>query len=153
MSEAVLDENTHSDVVSSQRLQGVRTGRIFAFVVDYLIIALLCVPAAIVVFLLGLPTIGLAWGIFPFLVPLVAIGYVAFTLGGSHQATLGMRMNGLHGYKIGGGKIDPMLGALHHVLFLIIQGVAVFLPLLVSLFSARKRLLHDMLLGTYVARD
>ncbi len=75
------------------------------------------------------------------------------TMGGEKQATYGMRMNGLRVVKLGGGKVDPVLAGLHHILFLFIQGIGVLLPLVVSLFSSKKRLLHDILLGTYVARS
>lgn len=131
---------------------GVRTSRIVAFLVDYVIILTLSVPVAFVVLLLGIPTFGLAWLAFPALVPVVAVTYVAISMGGSYQATIGMRMNGLQAYKVGGGQLDVPLAGLHHILFLIIQGFALFLPLLVSLFSERKRLLHDIALGTYIAR-
>src|SRR5690606_33779398 len=50
---------------------GVRTRRIFAFLLDYLIVGLLLIPFAILVFLLGLLTFGLAWSLFAVLGPIV----------------------------------------------------------------------------------
>ncbi len=149
---STLDTRPDDHVIPAARLEGVRRGRVYSFLVDYLVIAVLCIPAAIVVAILGIPTLGLAWGLFPFLIPIIAVVYVAMTLGGEKQATLGMRMNGLKVVKLGGGKVDPILAGLHHILFLFIQGFGVFLPLVISLFSDKKRLLHDILLGTYIAR-
>ena len=143
---------TETELAETHSFDGVRTGRSMAFFVDYAIVLTLSVPAALLLLLLGIPTLGLAWLAFPALVPLVAVLYVAMTMGGEQQATIGMRMNGLQAYKVGGGQIDKPLAGLHHILFLIIQGFGVFLPLLVSFVSPRKRLLHDIALGTYIAR-
>lgn len=153
MNTTTIDNQTDADVIPAAALDGVRRARVFAFIIDYLIIALLCIPAAIVVFVLGIPTLGLAWGLFPFLIPVIAILYVAITMGGESQATIGMSMNGIRVHKLGGGRVDPFLAGLHHLLFMVIQGFAVFIPLLITFFSSKKRLLHDILLGTYVTRD
>ncbi|MGI9354002.1 MAG: RDD family protein [Rhizobiaceae bacterium] len=153
MDTTTIDNQTGQEVIPAAALDGVRRGRVFAFIVDYLIVALLCIPAAIVVFILGIPTLGLAWGLFPFLVPAIAVLYVAVTMGGEKQATIGMQMNGIRVNKLGGGRVDPFLAGMHHLLFLVIQGFGVFLPLLITFFSSKKRLLHDILLGTYVTRD
>jgi uncharacterized RDD family membrane protein YckC len=150
MNDTVL--NDYNEMTESYSFEGVRTGRFMSFLIDYAIVLVLCIPASILIFLLGIPTLGLAWVAFPVMVPAIAVIYVAWTMGGEQQATIGMRMNGLRAYKIGGGPVDRPLAGLHHILFLIIQGFAVFLPLLVSLFSSRKRLLHDIALGTFIAR-
>jgi uncharacterized RDD family membrane protein YckC len=42
----------------------VSTRRILAFVIDYIIVALLTIPFAILVFFLGLLTLGLGWMLF-----------------------------------------------------------------------------------------
>ncbi len=148
-----IDHSTGEVIVSEAALEGVRRSRVFAFIIDYLIVAAICIPAAIVVAVLGIVTLGLAWGLFPFLIPVIAILYVAVTMGGEQQATIGMRMNGIKVNKLGGGRVDPLLAGLHHLLFLVIQTFGVLLPLLITFFSSKKRLLHDILLGTYVTRD
>ena len=67
--------------------RGVRTRRIVAFFIDYLLIGLLMIPVAIVVALLGVMTLGLGWLLFGILAPLTALLYVAMTLGGRRQAS------------------------------------------------------------------
>ena len=133
--------------------RGVRTRRIFAFMIDYLIIGLLLVPFGILVFLLGLLTFGLAWSLFAGLAPIVALIYVWFTLGGPNQATTGMRLMGVRLERLDGGPIDGLTAVVHTVLFW--AGNVLLTPfiLLVTLFSARKRALHDILLGTVVVRS
>ncbi|TIM93670.1 MAG: RDD family protein, partial [Mesorhizobium sp.] len=71
---------------------GVRTRRVLAFIIDYCIVALLTIPFAILVFFLGILTLGLGWMLFSILVPAVAIVYIWNTLGSADQATTGMKM-------------------------------------------------------------
>jgi uncharacterized RDD family membrane protein YckC len=131
---------------------GVRTRRILAFCVDYLIVGLLLIPFAMLVLLLGLLTFGLAWSLFAILAPLVALIYIWNTLGGSNQATVGMRMMGIRLDRLDGQPVDGMMAVVHSVLFWAANVILTPLVLLVSLFADRKRTLHDLLLGTVVVR-
>jgi len=132
---------------------GVRSRRVFAFLIDYLIVAILLIPFGILVLLLGLLTFGLGWALFAVLVPIVALIYVWNTLGGPNQATIGMRMMGIRLDRLDGGPVDGMLAVVHSVLFWAANAVLTPLILLVTLFTARKRALHDLLLGTVVIRS
>ena len=131
---------------------GVRTRRVLAFLIDYLIVGLLLIPFAILVFLLGLLTFGLGWMLFGILGPAVALIYVWNTLGGRNQATTGMRMMGIRLDRLDGKPVDGLLAVVHSVLFWAGNVVLTPLILLVTLFSDRKRALHDLLLGTVVTR-
>ena len=133
-------------------MDGVRTRRIFAFLIDYLIVGLLLVPFGILVFFLGLLTFGLAWGLFGVLAPLVAIIYIWNTLGGPNQATTGMRAMGIRLDRLDGRRIDGLTAVVHSVLFWAGNVILSPLVLLVTLFADRKRTLHDLLLGTVVTR-
>lgn len=132
--------------------EGVRRRRIFAFLIDYFMIALLLIPVAIVVFVLGIVTLGLAWALFAVLSPLVALGYVWFTLGGPNQATPGMKMTGIRLERLDGGRIDGLLAVVHTVLFWAGNAILTPLILLATLFLDRKRAVHDLLLGTVMTR-
>lgn len=132
---------------------GVRTRRILAFCLDYLIVALLLIPFAILVLLLGLLTFGLGWMLFAVLGPAVALIYIWSTLGGPNQATVGMRAMGIRLDRLDGRPVDGMLAVVHSVLFWAGNVVLTPLVLLVSLFADRKRTLHDLLLGTVVTRS
>lgn len=132
---------------------GVRTRRIIAFCLDYVIVGLLLIPFAILVFLLGLLTFGLGWSLFAVLAPIVALTYVWNSLGGRNQATIGMRMMGIRLDRLDGRPVDGMLAIVHSVLFWAGNVVLTPLILLVSLFADRKRALHDLLLGTVVTRS
>lgn len=154
MNERVL----HGEVIASRlddvrAYDGVRTRRIFAFLIDYLIVLLLLIPFGILVFFLGLITLGLGWGLFGALFPLVAIVYIWNTLGGPNQATVGMRAMGIRLDRLDGRPIDGLFAVVHSVLFWAGNVILTPLVLLVSLFADRKRTLHDLLLGTVVTRS
>lgn len=139
--------------LSFDRLDGVRSRRIFAFLIDYLIVAVLSAIAGIVVAILGIFTFGAAWLLYAILVPLVAIAYVGFTMGGDKQATVGMQFFAIKLERLDAGIVDPTLAILHSILFWVIHSVGTPFLLLASMFSSKKRLLQDVLLGTVVVRS
>jgi len=132
---------------------GVRTRRVLAFCIDYLIIGLLLIPVGIAVFLLGLVTLGLGWSLFAFIAPVVALVYIWATLGGPTQSTIGMRMMGIRLDRLDGRPVDGLLAVVHSVLFWAGNALLTPLILLATLFLDRKRTVHDLLLGTVVTRS
>ena len=153
MNQRTIDGEILGQTVDNIRAyDGVRSRRVFAFLIDYLIVALLLIPFGILVALLGLLTLGLGWALFGILAPVVALIYVWSTLGGPNQATTGMRMMGIRLERLDGQSVDGMLAIVHSVLFWAGNAVLTPLILLVTLFNARKRALHDLLLGTVVIR-
>ena len=56
----------------SRLYRGVLSRRVLAFLVDYLFVAILCIPAALILFLLSLATFGLGFILFPALIFIVA---------------------------------------------------------------------------------
>ncbi|WP_099866264.1 RDD family protein [Pararhizobium haloflavum] len=133
--------------------EGVRTRRMLAFVIDYAIVLLLCIPVAVIIFFVGLLTLGLGFALYGILFALVALPYVGFTMGGPKQATPGMQIMGIMIARTDGQPVDSMLAGLHAVVFWALNVFLTPLILLASLFLDRKRLVHDMLLGTVVLRS
>jgi uncharacterized RDD family membrane protein YckC len=133
--------------------RGVRTRRVLAFLVDYALVILLCIPVSILIFLVGIFTLGLGFFLYSILFALVALPYVGFTMGGPSQATPGMRLLNIRFARLDGRPVDSMLAMVHAVLFWAGNVILTPLILLISLFSARKRLLQDFLLGTVVVRS
>ena len=142
--------NTRLD--NARAYDGVLTRRVFAFIIDYVLVALLTSPFAIVVFFLGIITLGLGWMLFGILFPAVALIYVWNTLGGRNQATVGMRMMGIRLDRLDGRPVDGLLAVVHTVLFWAGNVLLTPLILLAALFLDRKRTVHDLLLGTVVTR-
>jgi uncharacterized RDD family membrane protein YckC len=131
---------------------GVRSRRIMAFFIDYAIVLLLCVPVAVLVFFIGIFTLGLGFFLYPILFLLVVIPYVGMTMGGPNQATPGMRMMDIRLVRLDGRPVDFMLAVVHSVLFWALNAVLTPLILLATLVLDRKRTVHDWLLGTVVVR-
>lgn len=154
MNTRVLDGEIITDRLEDARLyDGVRTRRVFAFLIDYLIVGLLMIPFGIVVALLGIVTLGLGWLLFGILFPIVAILYVWTTLGGPDQATVGMRMMGIRLERLDGRPVEGLFAVVHSVLFWAANAILTPLVLLLALVLDRKRTLHDLLLGTVVVRS
>ncbi|MBB2970457.1 RDD family protein [Mesorhizobium sp. RMAD-H1] len=154
MTDNVLNGEIIPSRLDDRRLyQGVRTRRIFAFLLDYLLVLLLCIPVAVIIAILGVATLGLGWMLYGIMVPLVALAYVALTMGGARQATKGMQMMGIKLERLDGQPVDSMLAIVHSVLFWAGNVILTPLILLATLFLDRKRTLHDLLLGTVVVRS
>ncbi len=143
-------QDAFDPVRNPELFEGVRSRRIFAFFIDAIVIALLTFGAGILVFFLGVFTLGLGFLLYAILPTAVALLYVAFTLGGPQASTPGMRAMGLEMRLWYGAKPYPLLAAVHALLFWFSISLLTPLVLLVSLFSDRKRLLHDLILGTVV---
>ncbi|MCZ4075642.1 RDD family protein [Agrobacterium sp. LMR679] len=148
-----LDQNpTYAAPDDWRAYSGVLSRRVFAFLIDYAIVLLLCIPAAVIVFFLGVITLGLGWFLYPALFVIVAVLYFGMTLGGPSQATPGMRAMGIAMARMDGRRIDFLLSTVHIVLFWVINSVLTPLILLAGLFTERSRLVHDFLLGTVIVR-
>ena len=132
--------------------EGVLSRRMMAFVIDYVLVALMTVPFAILVFVFGVFTLGLGWALFSVLFPAVALIYIWNTLGGASQATVGMRMMDIRLERLDGQPIDGLVAVVHTVLFWAGNVLLTPLILLATLFLERKRTVHDLLLGTVVTR-
>jgi uncharacterized RDD family membrane protein YckC len=129
-------------------LDGVRTRRIFAVMVDFIVVAMI-VSALWVV--LTVATLGLALVLLPPLFPIVAFFYNGLAVSGANMGTPGMRLFDLSVRTADtGGRVPFINAAVHGVLFY----VSWMFPfvLLISLFTSDKRCLHDMFSGVIVTR-
>ncbi len=154
MSDHILHGEILSPRFDSRALyDGVRSRRIMAFLIDYLIVFLLCIPVAILIAVLGVVTLGLGWALYGIMFPLVALFYVSRTLGGPKQATKGMQMMNIKLARLEGGTVDPLLAVVHTVLFWGLNVLLTPFVLLATLVLDRKRTAHDLLLGTVVIRS
>ncbi|KZE35876.1 RDD family protein [Chelatococcus daeguensis] len=128
---------------------GVLTPRLFAYLVDICVIAVLMVMLFVIVAVLGVFTFGLAWFLFPLVGAGTGVLYSAVTVGGSRQSTIGMRMLGLRVIGPRGTRVDFITAAVHALLFYVAAGTVLVLviDILVGLLRDDRRLLHDVLTG------
>jgi uncharacterized RDD family membrane protein YckC len=133
--------------------RGVLTRRVFAFLIDLVVLLVPVVFGYVFIAVFGLLTLGLGWMLFWLAWPasvLWAIVYYGASLGGPHSATLGMRVMDLELRTWYGAPGYFVLGAMHAVLFWVSISFLSPFVILVGLFNGRRRLLHDFVLGTVI---
>ena len=133
--------------------RGVLTRRVFAFLIDLVVLSIPVILACMFIAVFGVVTLGLGWVLFWLVSPasvIWALVYYGASLGGPHSATIGMRMMDLQMRTWYGAPSYFVLGAMHAVAFWVSVSFLTPLVLLVGLFNGRRRLLHDIVLGTVV---
>ena len=133
--------------------RGVLTRRMFACLIDLVVLSVPVILACIFIAIFGVVTLGLGWALFWLVSPasiIWALVYYGSSLGGPHSATLGMRLMDLELRTWYGAPGYFVLGAAHALVFWMSISFLTPLVLLVGLFNGRRRLLHDILLGTVV---
>jgi uncharacterized RDD family membrane protein YckC len=133
--------------------RGVLTRRVFAFLIDLIVLSVPVVLGYIFLAVFSVITLGLGLILFWLAWPATivwAIVYYGTSIGGPHSATIGMRAMDLEVRTWYGAPGYFVLGACHAVLYWLSISFLTPLVLLIGLFNGRRRLLHDIILGTVV---
>lgn len=145
--------HAYDPVINPELFEGVLARRVIAFLIDLVVISVPIVFAALFILIFGFITLGLGWLLFWLLSPATVIWaliYYGSTLGSPRSATIGMRVMNLQMRTWYGTPCYFVLGAAHAVAFWITVSLLTPFILLVGFFNDRRRLLHDILLGTIV---
>lgn len=148
--------HAYDPVTQPELFEGVLARRVVAFVIDFIIIAVPVVLAAMLIFAFGVVTLGLGWALYWLLPPgsvIWAIIYFGLTLDSPASATIGMRAVDLEMRTWYGTPAYFVLGAVHAIAFWISVSALTPFILLVAFFNERQRLLHDILLGVVVINN
>ena len=148
--------HAYDPATSPELFEGVLARRVVAFIIDLIIIVIPLIAVSIFIFVFGLVTLGLGWVLFWLLSPgsvIWALVYYGMTLGGAASATVGMRAMEIEMRTWYGAPIYFVLGAVHAVIYWISISVLTPFILLVGFFNTRRRLLHDMLVGTVLINN
>jgi len=140
-------------LMQPELFRGVLTRRVFAFLIDLFVLSVPVILAVIFIAVFGVVTLGLGWALSWLVSPasiVWAIVYYGACFGGPHSATVGMRVMDLELRTWYGAPGYFVLGATHAVLFWVSISFLSPLVLLVGLFNRRRRLLHDVILGTII---
>jgi uncharacterized RDD family membrane protein YckC len=140
-------------LLEPELFRGVLTRRFFAFLIDLVVLSIPVILAIVFIAVFGIVTLGLGWALFWLVSPasvVWALVYYGASLGGPHSATIGMRMMDLEMRTWYGAPAYFVLGAMHAVVFWVSVSFLTPAILLVGLFNGRRRLLHDIILGTVV---
>ena len=154
--DAELKPHAYDPATQPELFEGVLLRRVVALFIDVLVIAIPLAFLALFIFMFGLVTLGLGWFLFLAFGPVAviwAILYYGLTFGSAASATVGMRMMDIEMRTWYGAPAYFVLGAVHAIGYWISVSFLTPLVLLVALVNDRKRLLHDMLLGTIVINN
>jgi uncharacterized RDD family membrane protein YckC len=148
-----IKPHAYDPAANPELFDGVLARRVVAFVIDFIVIAIPVVLTAMFIFAFGIVTLGLGFALYWLLSPATviwALCYFGFTLGGPRSASIGMRVMEIEMRTWYGAPAYFVLGAVHAIAFWFT--VSFFTPfiLLVAFFNERRRLLHDILLGTVI---
>ena len=151
-----LQPHAYDPVAQPELFESVLSRRVIAFFVELLMIGVPLALLVVFIFMFGLVTFGLGWFLYLLFGPISVIWallYYGLTFGSPASATIGMRMVDLEMRTWYGSPCYFLLGAAHAVAFWLTVTLLTPLVLLVGLFNDRKRLLHDMLVGTVVINN
>jgi uncharacterized RDD family membrane protein YckC len=151
-----IKPHAYDPATQPELFDGVLARRVLAFIIDFIVISVPVVLAAMFIFAFGIVTLGLGFALYwllPSATVIWAILYFGFTLGGPASATIGMRMMDLEMRTWYGAPAYFVLGAVHAIAFWFTISFFTPLVLLVPFFNERRRLLHDILLGTVIINN
>ncbi len=151
-----IKPHAYDPLTQPELFDGVLARRLIAFVIDFVILAVPVLLAAMFIFAFGIVTLGVGWMLYWLLPPATviwALVYFGATLGSEASATLGMRAVDLEMRTWYGARAYFVLGAVHAIVFWMTISVLTPFVLLVAFFNERRRLLHDILLGTVVINN
>src|SRR5262245_27846519 len=148
--------HAYDPVTDPELFEGVLARRVVAFVIDFVILSIPVVFASMFIFVVGIVTFGLGFLFYGLLWPAMviwAVAYYGMTLGGPASATIGMRVMDIEMRTWYGAPAYFLLGAVHAIVYWVTISFLTPLILLVAFFNDRRRLLHDMLVGTIVINN
>jgi len=147
MSEHLPDPSSDPEL-----FEGVLTRRVIAYFIDVAIIGVIVLGVILVFSIFGLVTLGLAWVALPFAVPISIVIYYALTLGSPKRATAGMQFMDIVLTPTRGMPLDGWRAFLHPLIFWLTCWILPPFSLLIALFTPRRQLLHDLIVGTMMVR-
>ena len=148
----IIRDDLPNPATAPELFEGILTRRAVAFLIDCLIMGIIVTVVTLVAAILGLLTFGLAWLSIPIVVPLTFVGYYAITLGSSSRATLGMRATDIVLTPTRDTTLDGWMAMIHVLVFWISCSILTPFIVLIGLFTNRRQLLHDMIVGTLMVR-
>lgn len=132
--------------------EGVLTRRVFAFLIDGLLVTVICAALWVVLGIFGVMTLGLGLPLLG-LIPLVPIAYNWLALMGRSSATPGQALLGLRVRRDEDLGQPSGLQALVWSLGFVITCSLGFIWFAIALVTIRHRALHDLISGLTVVRS
>lgn len=144
---ALPDPNTAPEL-----FEGVLTRRVFAFIIDLIVMGAMILAFSLVGLIAGFLTFGLAWMALFLVVPATIVLYYGATLGSARRATIGMQMMDIVLTPTRGQPLDGWMAIIHAAVFWLTTWISWPLSLLFALFTPRRQMIHDLVVGTLMVR-
>jgi uncharacterized RDD family membrane protein YckC len=151
-----LKPHAYDPVANPELFDGVLARRLIAFLIDLVIITVPVVIVSIFILVFGFVTFGAGWALYVLLWPATviwALVYYGLTFGSPQSATLGMRAMDIEMRTWYGAPGYFVLGAVHALVYWVTISVLTPFILLIGFFNERRRLLHDILIGTVIINN
>lgn len=132
--------------------EGLLTRRVIAYLIDLALIGAITLALSLVAIVLGLFTFGLSLLSLAFVVPAAVVIYYAITLGSTKRATVGMQVMDIVLTPTRGQPLDGWMAAFHALLFWLTFWVSWPVTILFALFTPRRQMIHDLIMGTLMVR-
>ncbi|MBU1304526.1 MAG: RDD family protein [Alphaproteobacteria bacterium] len=126
--------------------------RVFAFVIDFVLLTILSGVLFLVGVIFGVLTFGIGLIALPLVVPFAILGYYALTLGSTARATIGMRAMDIVLTPTRGQPLDGWKILVHPLVFWVTCWIAWPVSLAIALFTPRREMVHDLVTGTLMVR-
>ena len=131
---------------------GLLTRRVIAYFIDLAVMGALVLALTIVGAILGVLTFGLAFASLVFVIPAAIVLYYAATLGSPRRATVGMQLMDIVLTPTRGQPLDGWMAILHAAVFWLTFWICWPISLLFALFTPRRQMIHDFVVGTLMVR-
>jgi uncharacterized RDD family membrane protein YckC len=132
--------------------EGVLTRRVIAVVIDLIAMGTMILAFGLLGLIAGFLTFGLAWLALVFVVPATIVLYYGATLGSAKRATVGMQMMDIVLTPTRGQPLDGWMAIIHAGVFWITAWISLPLSLVFTLFTPRRQMIHDLIVGTLMVR-
>ena len=132
--------------------EGLLTRRVAAWFIDVLVMSAMIMVFSIVGLVAGFLTFGLAWLALIVVIPATVVLYYGATLGSAKRATLGMQAMDLVLTPTRGQPLNGPMAFVHAAVFWITIWISLPISLLVALFTPRRQMIHDLIVGTLMVR-
>lgn len=131
---------------------GLLTRRVIAYFIDLAVMVALVLALTVIGAILGVLTFGLAFASLVFVIPAAIVLYYAATLGSPRRATVGMQMMDIVLTPTRGQPLDGWMAILHALVFWLTFWICWPVSLLFALFTPRRQMIHDFVVGTLMVR-
>ncbi|SMQ62735.1 Uncharacterized membrane protein YckC, RDD family [Devosia lucknowensis] len=132
--------------------EGLLTRRVMAYLIDLVLIGAIALVLGMAGIILGFLTFGLAWMALVFVVPAAIVIYYGMTLGSPKRATVGMQVMDIVLTPTRGQPLDGWMAIFHAALFWLTFWISWPITILFALFTPRRQMIHDLIMGTLMVR-